>query len=79
MNCKLEIELSEEEKEALDRYARSNNESMEVSIKRLAFEKMFDEYDLGIIKEFEKQLEKGEVTFKTYEEFQKELDLDDQH
>lgn len=44
-------------------------------LKRLAFEKLEDEYDLKIIEEYEKKKAEGALKTKPAEELWKELDL----
>ena len=45
------------------------------TIKQLALEKIEDEYDLQLIKDFESREEKGEVNLIEFDDLKKEFDL----
>ncbi|MGM0419267.1 MAG: type II toxin-antitoxin system RelB family antitoxin [Thermodesulfobacteriota bacterium] len=67
----ISLRLSEQEKILVDNYAKLNGLTLSDVFKKALFEKLEDEYDLKLIKEYEK---KGD-SLKTYtlDEVEKEL------
>ena len=48
---------------------------LSTTIKQLALEKIEDEYNLQLIKDFESREEKGEITLIEFDDLKKEFDL----
>jgi len=74
----ISLRVSEEEKAYMDSYAKTHGISLSEAIKRAFFEKLEDEYDLKLIKEYEEDLKKGNMKFYTFEETMKKLGIEDE-
>ena len=70
------IRLTEEEKSLADSYAKLNSMSLGEAFKKALFEKIEDEYDLEICKEYLKAKEEGKLVTIPFEEAAKEWDLE---
>lgn len=73
------IRLNDEEQEFLESSSVLYKGSLSSIIKRLAIEKLEDEYDLMVVADYEKRERKGEAKYYTYEEMLKELNLEDEN
>ena len=69
------LRVSDEEKNWMESYAKLHNISLSDAIKAAFFEKLEDEYDLDIIKEYEKE---GAGRFYSISEVAKELGMEDE-
>ena len=69
------LRVTEQEKHAMESYAKLHGIAVSDAIKSAFFEKLEDEYDLRMIEEYER--EKDNMKFYTMEEVVKELGLDD--
>lgn len=69
------IRLNEEEEMIMNKLAKMYNCGISTALKRLALEKLEDEYDRKVVEEFEENVRKGKEKFITFEEFEKTLDL----
>ena len=72
------IRLNDKEQEFLESSSVLYKGSLSSIIKRLAIEKLEDEYDLMVIADYEKREREGKTKYYTYEEMLKELDLEDE-
>ena len=69
------LRVTEEEKDLMESYAKFQGVHLSDAIKNAFFEKLDDEYDLQLIREFEKEKEKGNIKYYSFDEVEKELDL----
>ena len=67
------IRLTEQEKKIVDSYARLHSISLGEAFKQALFEKIEEEYDMDIVKEYLNN--KDKMTFHTADEVEKELGL----
>ncbi len=70
------IRLNDEEKEFFESGAVLYNGSLSSIIKRLAMEKLEDNFDLLSVAEYEKAKKNGSLKLYSYEEMLKEVGLD---
>lgn len=71
----ISVRLNEQEKAMLNDIAMLNGVGISTMIKQIIFEKLEDEYDYKIIKEYEKEKEDGTLEFTPFNELVKELNL----
>jgi hypothetical protein len=72
------LRVSEQEKSWMENYAKLHGVNLSDAVKSAFFEKLEDEYDLKVIKEYEEEKAKGAVKFYSLDEVVKELGLDDE-
>ena len=70
------IRLNDEEQEFFENGSVLYKGSLSSIIKRLAMEKLEDEYDLMTVADYEKQKKNGTLKLYSYEEMLKEVGLD---
>ena len=70
------LRVTEEEKDLMERYAKFQGVHLSDAVKNIFFEKLDDEYDLQLIKEFEEEKVKGNIEYYSLDEVEKELELD---
>ena len=68
------VKLTEEEVQALNDVSPLYDCSIPSLLRRLAFEKIEDEYDITIFEEYEKERESGTLEMIPFEDVLKELD-----
>ena len=71
------LRVSEQEKNWMESYAKTHGVSLSDAIKAVFFEKLEDEYDLKVVRDYEFAKEKGKVKYYSLDEVKKELGLDD--
>jgi pantothenate kinase len=71
------LRVSAEEKTWMESYAKVQGVSLSDAIKSAFFDKLEDEYDLKIIREYEAEKAKGNMHYFTLAEVKKELGLDE--
>ena len=71
----ISVRVSDEEREILQEVSAAYNCSASSLIKKLAFEKLEDEYDIQIIQKYEEQKANGTLKTRPIEELWKECDL----
>ena len=71
----ISVRLTEQDEQLFRSYAKTNNISLSELFRNAVFEKIEDEYDLQLIKDFESREEKGEVTLIEFDDLKKEFDL----
>lgn len=69
------IELTEQEKQLADSYARLHSLTLTEAFKRALFEKIEEEYDIAVGEEALKEYEESGKKSRPVEELWKELDL----
>ncbi len=72
------IRLNDEEKEFFEAGAVLYKGSLSTIIKRLAMEKLEDDYDMLAIARYEKSQRDGTLKLYSHEEMRKEIGLDDE-
>ena len=70
----LTLRLNKEEEQIFNSISSLYGGKLSTTIKQLALEKIEDEYDLQLIKDFESREEKGEVTLIGFDDLKKEFD-----
>ena len=73
------IRLNDEEQEFFESSSVLYKGSLSSIIKRLAIEKLEDEYDLMVVADYEKRKREGKTKLYSYEEMLKELNLEDEN
>ena len=73
----ISLHITEDEKNLMENYSKLHGINLSDAIKEAFFEKLEDEYDLKVIKEYEAEKAKGNVKYYSLDEIEKELDLDD--
>ena len=71
----LTLRLNKEEEQIFNSISGLYGGKLSTTIKLLALEKIEDEYDLQLIKDFESREEKDEVTLIEFDDLKKEFDL----
>ena len=71
----LTIRLNEEEKNLFQNVAGLYGGKLSTTIKQLALEKLEDEYDLKLIKDYEDRKEKNEVEYVSFEEMKEVFEV----
>jgi hypothetical protein len=71
------LRVSEQEKIWMDSYAKVHGINLSEAIKAAFFEKLEDEYDLKIIREYEAEKAAGNMQYFSLAEVKKELGLDE--
>jgi predicted DNA-binding protein len=69
------LRMTEHEKSCLDDYARLNGSTVSDIMKRAVFEKIEDELDIAVAKQYIEQKRKGKVRYYSHEEVGKRLGL----
>jgi hypothetical protein len=69
------LRVSVEEKAWMESYAKVQGISLSDAIKAAFFEKLEDEYDLKIIREYEAEKAKGNMEYYTHAEMKERLGL----
>ncbi len=69
------VRISEEDKDLFSKYAQFNNMTLSELFRTAVMEKIEDEYDLEVVRDYEERKERGEVEYITHEELLRELDL----
>ena len=69
------VRVTDSEKNLLDRVSKIYGCGVSSLMKRLAFEKLEDEYDLKVIEEYERKKAAGELILRPIEELWEELGL----
>jgi pantothenate kinase len=70
------LRVTEKEKSCMENYAKLMGINLSDAIKNVFFERLEDEYDLKVIREYEKQKEEEGMEYYTLEEVKKELGFD---
>lgn len=65
------LRVSEEEKSWMESYAQLHGMSLSDAVKDAFFEKLEDEYDLKVIREYEAEKAKGEMKYYSLDEVKK--------
>ncbi len=68
MTSMIAIRVNDEEKKAISKVSKLNNCGISSWIKKTIFEKIEDEYDLNVIKDYEERKKMGLVEYKPIEE-----------
>ena len=71
----ISIKFNEEEEKVIKKFIESKGFSVSQYIKDLIFEKIEDEYDMQLIKDFEEREERNEVNLISFDELKKELEI----
>ena len=71
----LTLRLNKEEEQIFNSISGLYGGKLSTTIKQLVLEKIEDEYDLQLIKDFESREGKGEVTLVEFDDLKKEFDL----
>lgn len=71
----ISLRVNQEEKRILEEFSKLYNCGVSSMIKKILFEKLEEEYDLKIVKEFEEKEKNNETEFFDYEYVMKELNL----
>lgn len=71
----ISLRVNQEEKRILEDFSKLYNCGVSSMIKKILFEKLEEEYDLKIVKEFEEKEKNNETEFFDYEYVMKELNL----
>lgn len=71
----LTIRLNQEEEKIFNSVANLYGGKLSTAIKQLALEKIEDEYDMQLIKDFEEREERNEVDLISFDELKKELEI----
>ena len=69
------IRVSEQEKKEMENYAKFMGRTLSDALKTVFFERLEDELDLKLIREFEEEEAKGDMKYYTHEEVKKILGL----
>ncbi len=69
------IRVNDDEKKMLDNASKLYGCNISSMIKRIVFEKLEDDYDLKIVKEYQNEKKKNTLKTRPIEELWKELDL----
>ena len=69
------LRVTEQEKTWMESYAKVQGINLSEAIKEAFFEKLEDEYDLKIIREYEEEKINGNVSYYSHEEIGKMLGL----
>ena len=69
------IRLTPEERALAESYAKIHSISVSEAFKRALFERIEDEYDLQIIKDYEQRKKDGALELVDHEQLWKELDI----
>ena len=70
------LRVTDQEKSWMESYAKVHGINLSDAIKEAFFEKLENEYDLKIIKDYEEEKAKGNMKYYSHEEVKKELGLD---
>lgn len=71
----LTIRLNEEEKTIFQNVAGLYGGKLSTTIKQLALEKLEDEYDLQLMKEYEDRKERNEVEYVSFEDMKEVFEI----
>ena len=71
----LTVRINQEEEKIYNSVANLNGGKLSTAIKQLALEKIEDEYDMQLIKDFEEREERNEVNLISLDELKKELEI----
>ena len=71
----LTVRLNQEEEKIFNSVANLYGGKLSPAIKQLALEKIEDEYDMQLIKDFEEREERNEVNLISLDELKKELEI----
>lgn len=71
----LTVRLNQEEEKIFNSVANLYGGKLSTAIKQLALEKIEDEYDMQLIKDFEEREERNEVDLISFDELKKELEI----
>ena len=71
----LTLRLNQEEEKIFNSVANLYGGKLSTAIKQLALEKIEDEYDMQLIKDFEEREERNEVDLISFDELKKELEI----
>ena len=71
----ISVRVSKAEQELLNHMSKFYGCGVSSLVKKLAFEKLEDEFDLEVIREYEKDKENGELKLYSHDEVWKELDI----
>lgn len=72
----ISLRVTDNEKSWMENYAKLHGINLSDAIKSAFFEKLEDEYDLNIIKEYEAYKKKGNVKYYSLDEVKKDLGID---
>ena len=75
MSSVISVRINEKESEILNQAAAIYGCAVSSLLKRLAFEKLEDEYDMQVIKKYEEEKRRGKVKTYPIEELFEELDV----
>ena len=75
MSTIISVRVSDAEQELLDKASAAYGCGVSSLMKRLAFEKLEEEYDLHMIEEYERKKENGTLKTRPASDFWAELDL----
>jgi len=75
MSSIISVRVSDAEQELLDKASAAYGCGVSSLMKRLAFEKLEEEYDLHMIEEYERKKEEGTLKTRLASDFWAELDL----
>ena len=73
MSAVISVRVNDNEKAILDKASAAFNCKISSLIKKLTFEKLEDEYDMRVIREYEKEIENGTLELFGFDEVVKEL------
>ncbi|MGF6906217.1 type II toxin-antitoxin system RelB family antitoxin [Fusobacterium sp. PH5-44] len=71
----ISIRFNEEEEEIIRKYIESKGTNISQYVKELIFNSIEDEYDLKVLKDYEKRISENKVKLIPYEDAIKEWDL----
>jgi hypothetical protein len=71
------LRVSEQEKNWMESYAKVHGINLSDAIKAAFFEKLEDEYDLKIVREYEAEKAKGSMKYYSIAEVKKDLGIDE--
>ena len=69
------VKINQEEEKIFNSVANLYGGKLSTAIKQLALEKIEDEYDMQLIKDFEEREERNEVNLISFDELKKELEI----
>lgn len=75
MSSVISVRINEKEAEILNQAAAIYGCAVSSLLKRLALEKLEDEYDMQVIKKYEEERRKGKIKIYPIEELFEELDV----
>ena len=75
MSKTITIRLNKEEEMIMDKLSKMYNCGISTALKRLALEKLEDEYDRKVADEYYKEVKNGTVETVSFEEFEKTFNL----